>query len=214
MIHRNQRFFCFTDWQTQHLKRIDHSLRKLNLDALDELRDVGRTTLTHAEYQKRAEHLTTVAIRMNSAVRVRKDILASGREQDVQKVVVIYVPSCDNCAENGLPEKPDSDENALREAGEPDPTYQKEIEVLLDLTLRTEERLWVPWKSRRAPPQALFVAISRMTSAVLRQQQLLRSTALKRAPDVEFIDNDFCPQCNSQPENELQYGLTMHESAR
>ena len=200
MIRKDQRPFCFTDWQGQQLKRTDHSLRKLNRDALDELRHVGRTALTYAQYQARAERVATVAIRMISALRVREEILASGREQEPETILVEFLPNCTNCEENGLLEKPDRDEDASLQARMQDPTYQKEVEDLVELALRTEERVSARWKSRRTPPRALFVAINRLTSAVLRQQQMLRRNALKRAPNVKVIHTDTCPHCNSRPE--------------
>jgi hypothetical protein len=208
MILKNQRPFCFTDWQAQQLKRIDHSLRKLNRYALDELRDIGRTTLTHAQYQKRAERVATIAIRMASALRVHEEILASGREQEPEKIEVSYVPNCENCEENGRPEKPDSDEDVLRYGRKHDPTSQKEVEDLLELAQRTEERVSARCTSRRAPPRALFSAISRLTAAVLRQQQLLRRTARKRVPEVEFTKTDTCPHCGARPQNQPANQMT------
>src|ERR1700686_421351 len=101
MIRKDQRPFCFTDWQVKLLKQTHHSVRQLNSAARDELRDVGRTTLTHAQYQAWAERVATIAIRLASAIRVRHDILASGREQTPQRIVVTFAPNCENFAEAG-----------------------------------------------------------------------------------------------------------------
>jgi hypothetical protein len=206
MIRKDQRPFCFTDWQVQQLKQTSHSVRKLNRDALAELRDIGRTSLTHAQYQAWAERVATIAIRMASAIRVRHDILASGREQTPQRILFTFSLYCENCAQNGHLENRDGDEDASHEGRNQDPAYEpayeKEVEDLLELVLRTEERVSARCNSRRAPPRALFLATNRLALAILRQQQLLRSTALKRAPEFEIIDTDICPHCNSRPEDE------------
>jgi hypothetical protein len=205
MIRKDQRPFCFTDRQVKLLKQTHHNVRQLNRAARYELRDIGRTTLTHAQYQAWAERVATIAIRMASAIRVRHDILASGREQTPQRILFTFSLYCENCAQNGHLENRDGDEDASHEGRNQDayePGYEEEVEDLLELVLRTEERVSARCNSRRAPPRALFLAISRLTSAVLRQQQLLRSTALKRAPKFEIIDTDTCPQCNSRPEDE------------
>ena len=139
---------------------------------------------------------------MTSALRVHEEILVSGREQEPEKFEMRFAPNCENCEENGCPENPDTDEDVLRYGRKHDPTYQKEVEDLLELAQRTEQRLSARCTSRRAPPRALFVAISRLTSAVLRQQQLLRRTARKRAFEVEFTKTDTCPHCGARPKNQ------------
>jgi hypothetical protein len=206
MIRKDQRPFCFTDWQVKLLKQTHHSVRQLNRAALNELRDVGRTTLTHAQYQAWAERVATIAIRLASAIRVRHDILASGREETPQRILFTFSLYCENCDQNGHLENRDSDDEDASHEGNQDPAYEpgyeKAVEDLLELVLRTEERVSARCNSLRAPPRALFLAISRLTSMVLRQQQLLRSTTLKRAPEFEIIDTDICPQCNSRPEDE------------
>ena len=133
MIRKDQRPFCFTDWQGQQLKRIDHSLRRLNRDALDELREIGRTTLTHSQYQKEARRIATIAIRMTSALRVHEEILASGREQEPETIEFRLVPNCENCEENGRPEKPDS---AMRCTALRSEARSRSIETFLRLQLQ------------------------------------------------------------------------------
>lgn len=202
MIHKNQRLFCFTDRQVQQLKQIDHRLRRLNRNALDELRDIGRTTLTYAQYQQRGERIATIATFITSALRVHEGILVSGREQEPEEFEVRFAPNCESCEENGRPENPDTDEDVLRYGRKHDPSYQKEVEDLLEVAQKTEERVSARCTSRRAPPLALVMAISRLTSAVLRQQQLLRRTARKRVFEVKFSKTDTCPHCGARPQNQ------------
>jgi hypothetical protein len=108
----------------------------------------------------------------------------------------------DSCLENKLRTRPDDDESASREVLEQDPGHQSETESLLELALRTEQRVSVRYESGPAPPSAFFRGISRLTSAVLRQQRDLRETAIKHGPEIEVIDSDSCVYCHKPMEAE------------
>jgi hypothetical protein len=104
---------------------------------------------------------------------------------------------CQPCSENKLRAKPDVHEADSRGVLEQDPAHQSETESLLELALRTEERVSVHCESGRTPPSVFFRGISRLTSAVLRQQQDLRETALKHSPKIEVVDSyDNCVYCH------------------
>jgi len=136
MIRKNERQFNFTDWQVQQLRRNNYSLRNLNRAALGRLRRIGYTALTDTEYREAGDSFATIATRMMSALRVRRQILIAGREQTPLRIQVTIGAMCEPCSKNRIPTKPDDNESASREALEQDPAHQSEIESLLELALR------------------------------------------------------------------------------
>ena len=221
MIRKSQRPFTFTDSQVQQLNRTNNTLRQLNRTARDVLRRIGHLYLTPAQYGEAAKSLETVAIRMTSALRFRRELIAAGREQLPQRIGVIFGGKCDACWENGLGTKTDDHEADWREALEQDPAHQSEIESLLELALRTEERASVRCESGHALPRAFFSGISRLTSAVLRQQKDLREMALKHEPEFEVIYSDNCSDCHQplgdrrrgrQPNDAMKVALQTHSN--
>jgi hypothetical protein len=190
MIRKNQRPLYFTDSQVQQLRRNNYSLRKLNRVALGVLRRIRSTALTNTEYRDAGDSFVRMANQMMSALRVRRELIAAGREQLLQRIEVRFGGMCDACSEKKLRTKPDDHEADSREALEQDPAHQSEIESLLELALRTAERVSVRCESGQVPPKAFFLGINRLTSAVLRQQRDLRETALKHQPEIEVVH---CP---------------------
>jgi hypothetical protein len=76
------------------------------------------------------------------------------------------------------------------------------MESLLELALRTEERVSARSESGRAGLRAFF-GISRLTSAVLRQLQDLRETAPKHVPRIEVVNSfDNCSYCHKTMKTE------------
>jgi hypothetical protein len=195
MIRKNQRPLYFTDSQLQQLRRNTDSLRKLNRVALGALRRVG-SVVTDLEYRDAGDSFSMVASRMGTLLRVRRELLAAGREQLPQRIEVIFGGKCDACWENGPFRKLDDPAADPREALEPDPAHLSETEALLDLAMRTEERVSVRRESRRAPLRAFFLGISRLTWAVLRQQRELREAAFKHVPEIKVAYSANCSDCH------------------
>jgi hypothetical protein len=188
MLRKDQRRFSFTDWQILQLKQSIRRLHKLNRDAFGELRRVGRM----------------LATRMISALRLRQEILTAGREQQPVRIEVIVGLACEPCAADRQFTEPD-DESVSREALKEDPARQTEIETLLDLAQRTEERLSARCKSRRIPPAAFFRGIGRLTLALLRQQRHLRDTAPRQTTEIKVQSGnadgpDICMYCHKSME--------------
>jgi hypothetical protein len=172
-------------------------LRKLNRVALGALRRIRSTALTNTEYRDAGDSLVRMANQMMSALRVRRELIAAGREQLLQRIEVTFGGTCDACWENELRTKTDDHEADSREALKQDPAHQSETESLLELALRTEERVSVRCESGHAPPKALFSGIGRLILAVLQQQQDLRKTALKHQPEIEVLERpSHCRNCN------------------
>jgi hypothetical protein len=199
MIRKNQRPFDFTDRQILQLKRSNRSLRKLNRDALGELQRVGGRALTRTQCREAGESLGILAIRMITMVRILQETLVAGRENEVQLIQVIFSLYCENCSKNGPLERPDDDEAASREALKQDPAWQTEIDSLLNLAQRIEQRVSARCKSRGRSPSTFSRGISRLTSALLRQQRHLRNTTLKHGPEIEVLelDSDTCVDCQT-----------------
>jgi hypothetical protein len=202
MLSKNQRPVYFTDGQLQQLRRNTDSLRKLNRVALGALRRIGYTVVTDSEYRDAGDSFSMVASRMGTLLRVRRELLAAGREQLPQRIEVIFGGKCDACWENGPFRKLDDPAADPREALEPDPAHLSETEALLDLAMRTEGRVSVRRESRRAPLRAFFLGISRLTWAVLRQQRELREAAFKHVPETKVARSDNCADCHKPMETE------------
>lgn len=208
MIRKNQRGFYFTDWQVQQLRQNNHSLRKLNRAALLALRRIRSTALTDRECRAAGDSFSMMATQMVSALRVRRELLMAGLEQSPQRIVVRVGVVCDPCAEKRLYTKIDDHEANPREELEQDPGHQSEIESLLASALRTEELVSVRCESGRALPKAFLQGISRLTLAVLRQQQEFRETARKHIPKIEVVNTfDNCGYCHKPMKTEDERDL-------
>jgi hypothetical protein len=198
MIRKDQRGFNFTDWQVRQLARNHRSLRQLNRAALLALRRIRSTALTNGEYRAAGDSFSMIATRMVSALRLRQELLIAGRAQPLQLIRVTVGVVCDQCGEKGLYTNPDDHEEANSpEELEQNPAHQSEIESLLELVFRTEERVSVRCESKRSPLRAFFHGISRLTLAVLRQQQEFRETTRKHTPKIECVNSfDNCSVCH------------------
>lgn len=200
LIRKNQRPFKFTDCQGQQLKRINRRLRKLNRTARTELRRVRYAGLT-TQYRETGNRLEIIAIGMISALRVRRGILIAGRQQQPTLYVISFGTQCVNCSKNGH-RRTNNDEPAACVVLELDHAHEQEIDSLLELARRTEEAVSARCESRGTCPIKLSRGISRLTSAVLRQQSDLHDTAFKQPPEikVEFDDldgPDICMGCHT-----------------
>jgi hypothetical protein len=196
MIGKNQRPLNFTDSQVQQLKWTNDTLRKLNRAGLVALGRIGHKALTDTEYGNAGYSFAMMGDRMMSALRVRRELLTAGREQPPLRIEVVFSGKCDACWENGPGTRTDDQEADWREALEQDPAHQLEIESLLELALRTEERASVRCESGHALPKEFFSGINRLKSAVLRQLRDLRETALKHEPKIVVIRSNNCSDCN------------------
>jgi hypothetical protein len=196
MLRKDQRPFCFTDSQVQELNRINYKLRKLNRSAHDQLRWLGRPSLTTGQYREASESLGNIATQMTSALRFRRQILRTGREQQPSVFVVRYVPSCDHLPSNPTLTELD-DSGTPRKAMKPDPAHQTELKSLLEFTSRIEDLVFTRSTVRGATLNAFFRGISRLRLAVLIQQEALEALADEQPFKVEFEDEgpNGCPDC-------------------
>jgi hypothetical protein len=190
MIRKNQRPLNFTDSQVQQLGRNKHSLRKLNRVALGALRRIRSTALTNRQYRDAGDSFSRMADQMMSALRVRRELIAAGRERLPDRIELIFGGMCDACWENKLRTKRDDHEPNSREALKQDPAHLAELEFLLELALRVQARVSVRCEPGHAPPRAFFSGIRRLILAVLRQQRELRETAPKHEPEIKVLE---CP---------------------
>jgi hypothetical protein len=140
---------------------------------------------------------------MVSTLQLRQEIVIAGREQQPQQILVVIRWRCATCAERRRPNNRDDEQSASREALEVDPEYQTEIDSLLELVCQTEERVSECQRSRGAPPRAFFEGISRLTSALLRQQRHLRDIAARQTPEIEVQhETGGCMHCRKPMKNE------------
>jgi hypothetical protein len=192
MIRNNQRPPNFTDWQILQLKRTYSSLRTLNSQVFRELQRIRRMALTRSQYRDAGQFFQMMAIRMISAMRVREAIVVAAREQVVNRCEVIIGPYCECSAI-----APDDNESVSNEALKIDPAHHEEVDSLLELMLRANDREPGHCGSRRVPPECFFVGLDRIISAVLRQQRQLQRMSFKQGPTIEVINIDRCPRCGS-----------------
>ncbi len=109
MIRENQRPLNFTDSQVQQLAQNNHRLRKLNRAAVVALRGIGHKVLTDTEYRDAGNSFATTADQIMFALRVRRELLTTGREQQPDVIQIIYKDACDDGPgpRSELPTKPD-----------------------------------------------------------------------------------------------------------
>jgi hypothetical protein len=116
MIRKNQRPVYFTDSQEQQLRRNNYSLRKLNRVAFGALRRIRSTALSNTEYRDAGGSFVGMANQMKSALRVRRELIAAGRERLPDHIEFVFGGRCDACSENKLRTKPDDHEAGSRQA--------------------------------------------------------------------------------------------------
>jgi hypothetical protein len=204
MIRKSERPFNFTDRQIAQLKQIHPRLRTLNRNAICELRRIGWTTLTDAQYRDIGKSLETLSIRINNFLRARQGILSAGQNQQPQLIEIVIGSICDKCDGLRARDGDDNGEAASREALQQDPAYQEELEILLDLLLKTDED--VTRRSRRAPPRPFFLGLKSMTEAVQRQQRHFRMTTIAQRPSIKVLEmpNDVCDRCG-EPTKDVEW---------
>lgn len=201
MLREDQRAPYFTDWQLQQLKRTNETLRWLNRLALRELCIIGKGYLTSSQYRNAGDFIVTIAAGMRGALLVRRELLVAGRDNADVTVKVIFGVICDECSRNGARVKEideQEDDAHSSNAPEPDTAHQSEIEALLELALRTAQRLVLRWGSRSARPTALYRDLNNLTLALFRQQRELRKGTRHSEPKIEIVSEDEC-RCRHQP---------------
>ena len=84
-----------------------------------------------------------------------------------------------------------------------DPACHEELEILLDLLLKTDED--VTHKSRRAPPRQFFLGLKSLTQAVQRQQRDFRKTTIAQGSEIKLSEilDDICTRCG-EPTNNVE----------
>ena len=196
MIRKNQRPFNFTDRQIARLQQIYCRLRTVNREANCQLRRIGCEILSDVQYRRAGKDLRALAIRMDSLVGYRQEILAAGRRQQPSLIELVITTSCQKCSENGRVPTYNDDENrerAAREALKQGPECQKQLDDLLALALRIDESQ--SCKFRCDPPVTFFAALKRLTGAGQRQYRCLQDTVPKSAARIEVLHQ--FEKCNS-----------------
>lgn len=137
MIRKRERPFNFTDRQIAQLKKIYAGLRTLNRKARFELRRIGWSTLNDAQYRDTGKSLEALSMRINNFLRTLEGILSAGQNQQPQLFEIVIGSRCDRCAGLRARDGDDNGEAASREALQQDPACQEELEIWLDLLLKT-----------------------------------------------------------------------------
>ena len=118
MIRKNQRPFNFTAPQIARLQQIYRRLRAVNREAICELRRIGCEILSDNQYRRAGKDLRALAIRMDSLMGDRREILAAGQKQRPQIFNLVLTTSCQKCSENGRVPTHNDDENGERASRE------------------------------------------------------------------------------------------------
>jgi hypothetical protein len=224
MIHANQRPMYFTDAQVQQLKATKRTLRELNRTAAGQLLRIEKCYLTSKQFGEAGEILETVAIRMTSTLRFRRERIAAARQRHIDLVVTRISSICDDCDAKREPAVQDHEET-WREALQLELAHETEIPSLLELTIRIEELMSTRSALRGVHLNAFFRRISRFKLAVLQQQRDFQATALREETEstVKTADKnpdglDICDRCQKpiegtnweaedpKPIGEIRYG--------
>ena len=206
MLRKNQRSSSLTSWQVRQLKRVSHTLRKLNRNARRELRRIKYTDLTRTQYREAGDSFGTIATRMISALRFHDEILKAKQERKRLHLMVRFITPCVHHAHRSESRQlTGHDDEAQREALKQDPAHQAELIPLLELTNSIEDLVSRRSMLRGAPLNAFFRAINRLRLAVLQQHQHLLATTPQPIPlfKLQVADGpDICTDCLKSKEVE------------
>jgi len=188
---QRKRRFSFSDEQQRQLKSTNASLRKLNDSALTQWQHVANSYLTAKQFREDADSFEILAIRMNSVLQFREE-LTGGRAQAPEVAYVILGTICPDCVEP-LEEPP----NEVSEFLKLDMAQLTEIDCLLELAYRTEERVLARCTWRGTLLKAFITGLSRLTRALLRQRRHLQDIAPEQRTRIEVRENwgGECGQC-------------------
>lgn len=205
ILRKNQRPLSLTSREVQQLKRISHSLRKLNRAAHRELRRITYTDLTRTQYREAGEFCGTIAIIIIGALRFHHEYLKAEREQQTLRMVVHFVTPCIYHHHPESRQLTEHDNERKCGALKRDPAHLAEIESLLKLTNSIEELVLRRSTLRGVPLNTFFRRINHFRLAMLQQQQHLLDTTPQLIPLVElqFADRpDVCTDCLTSKEVE------------
>ena len=201
MLRRNQRPLSLTERQSQQLKDTNASLRKLNRASLRQLQRVGYSDLTDTQYSEAGNSLGIVAIRMNSVPRFREQIMTYAREQEPGLFQLVLGGYCKSCQNKPYPLTGPNSHQAEQECLRQDPAWQTEIDCLLEVVHRTEERVFGRCMSRGTLPKSFFTALARLTSTLLRQRRDMQKMAPEQGRGIEIRQNfETCVVCGRSVE--------------
>ena len=197
MLLKKNRPFFFTDQQMAQLSSTNGTLRQLNRDARRELRGIG-AGLTDKQYREAGLLLGKLAIRMISILRLREDVLNSGREQRPTRVELMIGVVCGNCV---MP--PHNRENTPNsQPPEVDPAHLPELDSLVEIAHNVGERVSLCFEPR-TPPNAWVVGLKRLPDALLKQRRHLQDIAPNPSVmKIEVIEKfEACSVCHKPMEN-------------
>jgi|tagenome__1003787_1003787.scaffolds.fasta_scaffold19615463_1 hypothetical protein len=190
---RRRQFGDLPDREFQRFIETTRFLQTLNRDASNQLQSVTDRYRTKKEYDALAHGITIIARQILSVLEERKILLDASTKSDT-KIRVIIGNACNKC-DHGVKDPPPGRLTQIREM---DPTILAEIDALIDLVFKTQERLRNRFASAANLPQTLFSAIDRLSRAVLRQRRHL----VDIAPEVSYSpievvhdDSDRCRTC-------------------
>src|SRR5438128_3473540 len=150
---QRKRRSSFSDEQLRQLKSANESLRKLNDAALSQFQHIGNSYLTKKEYSEAGDSFEILALRMNSVVQFRDGIITAARAEP-EVIRVVFGTICDSC-DDPLDEPQDDVPEVLKL----DVGQLAEIDALVELAHRTEERVSARCMSRGTLPKAFFTGL-------------------------------------------------------
>ena len=211
---RKSRRFFFSEQQVQRLKYTNETLRKLNCSARSQLQHVRDSYLTKKQYREAGDSFEILALRINSVVQFRDGIITAARAEP-EVIRVVFGTICDSC-DDPLDEPQDDVPEVLKL----DVGQLAEIDALVELAHRTEERVSARCMSRRTLPKAFFTGLCRLTRALLRQRRHLQVTAPEERTRIEVREEwgGKCGQCGKplpdDDSNQLTTDRAMRASTR
>ena len=193
MLSKKDRPFFFTDQQMEQLKRTNGTLRQLNRDVRRELRGI-EAHLTDKQYREAGLLLGKLAIRMISVLRLREDVLNSGREQGPTKFQLVISVDCNDCVIEGR-DRPLS-RSSSDKIPEIDSAHLAELDSVMETAQNVVEQVWLCFEPR-TPPSAFLVGLKRLTDVLLKQRRHFQDIAAKPPCITEVIQEfEFCSSCH------------------
>ena len=199
---QRKRRSSFPDEQLRQLKSANENLRRLNHAALSQLQHIANSYLTTKQYRAASDSFEILALRMNSVVQFRDGIITAARAEP-EVIRVVFGTICDSC-DDPLDEPQDDVPEVLKL----DVGQLAEIDALVELAHRTEERVSARCMSRGTLPKAFFTGLCRLTRALLRQRRHLQDTATEQGVKIE-VQRDRsgrCIHCNKPVAVDQQQG--------
>jgi hypothetical protein len=179
MRHRIPKTFPVRPQQAQTIKNLFDGLANLNRSAMFLLYRLSLSPRNLAL----VDRLHELAVQMNLRVQLLVQFLTTAREQKPTKIYVHFRCLEENLEHDGRLDEAIKDECELIDFPHPHPSYEAELQQLLELICQILDRFAIPIMPGTLSARAL-AGLLRLTTAIRRQTRCLVNTEVNKPPEI------------------------------